>query len=300
MSSLTQVVAGLRTSHVGLPPVTVKAFDIGTLGPAGTLKVPAFVYRGEANAAWDSLKSSMQWLRENPKLSCWDKRRIIRLTRTIDSEIQAQFNLSRPLSAGLLQHYGLPTELIDVSPSLETAAFFAGYGNTSRTGSITVIPTNRLSGQTMIMDLQVLDFAPRPVSQAGYGVFHRSLTNLLSAGFVAAVKPVKHTFDVSSADIATFVQGQPKLLSAYHDDQDPARAVVTSFIDRYVERKGPLSAKAATWLAQRIPPTALTIANMAVAGTNADITLGTRKNAAHPYDAAQQIDLNRRRWAGLP
>src|SRR5947209_16763719 len=107
--TLSDIVANTRETYGSRPPVQARVHDIETANAAGLLEVPAYTYRGEADANWDSTESSMERLRKNDSLSEEDKRQIVELTEALDAHLQKFFKLSKPLSAGLLQHYSLPT-----------------------------------------------------------------------------------------------------------------------------------------------------------------------------------------------
>ena len=79
------------------------------------------------------------------------------------------YGLSEDEGVGFLQHYGFPTDLFDLSPSFETASFFASYGRASDPiGIIGVFDWKELCNYCLITDLTNHPFALSPKKQAAY------------------------------------------------------------------------------------------------------------------------------------
>ncbi|MGF6440103.1 FRG domain-containing protein [Paraburkholderia youngii] len=70
---------------------------------------------------------------------------------------------------GFLQHYGVPTNLFDLTPSFEVARFFATYGGEeSPIGVIGAFVRHELAEHLLITDLSGHPFAARPRRQLAF------------------------------------------------------------------------------------------------------------------------------------
>jgi FRG domain len=294
MKTLTEVYRTLSQRYRRGQMVMVQGHDYAQPARQITLLAPSVVFRGEPDASWGSMESSMQRLWKNDELCEPQKREIESLCKDLDAHCQKFFKFHPALSAGLLQHYGLCSEVLDVSPSLNVAAYFAAYDNKVGTGSITIMQTDSLATNAMLFDLTPLEFAKRPVSQEGYAIFHRHHTDLRAPAFAKVVKWARKTFTVTDQDYKCFVQCQPQLHEPYTDEYDPGRAIIQHQIDCYC-RARPLSGGAAAWLSQRIPPTLLTV----IGGTfepRITIDLGPHPNGPQPFVDATMRSRNAARW----
>jgi hypothetical protein len=80
-----------------------------------------------------------------------------------------QHDLDDEEGAGFLQHYGFPTDLFDLSPSFETARFFAATGRENEPiGVIGVFVGKELNEHFKITNLSRHPFAQRPRNQLAY------------------------------------------------------------------------------------------------------------------------------------
>jgi hypothetical protein len=70
----------------------------------------------------------------------------------------------------LLQHYSLPTELVDFTSNLDVAATFANDGRRDGEGCIGVLDLNIAIRQLTIFNLTVLQLAERAIRQDAFGV----------------------------------------------------------------------------------------------------------------------------------
>ena len=69
---------------------------------------------------------------------------------------------------GFLQHYGFPTDLLDLSPSLETTRFFANNSHPGDLGMVGAFRVVELSHCFDIIDLTRHPFAERPKRQVAF------------------------------------------------------------------------------------------------------------------------------------
>src|SRR5215213_1914067 len=150
-NSLVECVDHIRQYYPDNQKIHLTSKDIDS-GKSGEIQAPAFLYRGESYA-FTSTTSSMGRIRQNESLPLKTRQLLQAITQKADAELQDFFNLSPMLSAGFLQHYGMPTELLDVSSSLDVAAYFASEGKVNSKGLICILPVQVIAENSMIIDL---------------------------------------------------------------------------------------------------------------------------------------------------
>jgi hypothetical protein len=290
VDSLAACLASIKKDFVG-PDVAVPARSLWGGMPIASQPAPCFMFRGE-NAPYSSMESSMERLRANEHLST-DIATVESVAQSIGRHLENHVGLSPPGAASLLQHYGLPTELIDVSSSAAVAAFFAVFGNTCGIGTISVFDTRAVADHACLIGMGELDFAWRPVRQAGYGISDQNNRNLRAAGFLSKVNVEEYSFPLTAA-ATTYLRRAHELLLDY---QDPSRAIIVHLIDCLVKNDGPFTYGVAKWLADHVPPTPLTVTNLHGSGRTLTYQLGARPGSPKPYNPNYDQCLNVSRWA---
>lgn len=168
--------------HTAINPDTGKQFEVD---------VPRWLYRGEAGT-WPQTTSSMERIRslEHRVFASLPEDVRIPFARALEAisqratnELGAWLGLGTMQAAGYAQHYGLPTEFLDVTASLAVATAFAigdPEGWTSpRSVSFAVLDMRRAVDRCVLADLGVMvQIARRPSVQSAYGLFHRSHRDL--------------------------------------------------------------------------------------------------------------------------
>lgn len=155
------------------------AWDVDT-GSGFYHRMPKYFYRGESRV-YPSTTSSMHRVKSSFPKKVQDE--IIAVVLHVDSQLQEWLQIDSMLSAGYLQHYGLPTELLDISSSLDTASFFGSYidlNNDFQEGCICVLDTDIFNEQSIVIDLTKHEYASRPRLQNAYTFFHKHYLDLKS------------------------------------------------------------------------------------------------------------------------
>lgn len=176
--SLTECIDYIRT-HFKQETISIQAKDIITK-EVFTKEVPRYFYRGESKD-YPSTYSSFQRVKQIFPQRVVDD--IEKVVAEVDIQLRSWLKLDPMLSAGFLQHYGLPTELIDISPSLETAIFFSSYTDSNTTteeGLFCVFDNSVLKDKSCVIDLSEHHLALRPRLQNAYTFFHKSYLNIKS------------------------------------------------------------------------------------------------------------------------
>jgi hypothetical protein len=137
--------------------------------------------------------------------------------------------LSEEEGAGFLQHYGFPTDLFDLSPSLETARFFAAYGgNDNPVGVVGTFPYEEVESNFTLTDLSNHPHALRPRRQLAFvarpctGIIDlksQRATTLLSARWYRFRKSASD-LDFAKARAATIYPSESELKYFFSADVD--------------------------------------------------------------------------------
>lgn len=165
-----------------------------TSGERKQIRVPKFLFRGEGGE-WDTTISAMERIRryEDPVYSkiprsSWKAffETIHDIVKRVDAEMQSWLKLSPMQSSGLLQHYELPTEFIDFTSKFKTAIGFAVHKSQewteAKTITLGVLDVERASKKSVITDFaSVVEIAPRPERQNGFGLFSSDHVDLKSS-----------------------------------------------------------------------------------------------------------------------
>lgn len=207
--------------------------------------IPAFLYRGE-EYAWPTTVSSNQRIEDSKVLTQETKDKFRIIGNRIDSELQNFSNLSPMYSAAYLQHYGLPTELLDITSDLDIAAYFASTGNIGETGLICVFSLKDIHTKSIIIDLTNHPSAERPRRQSGYAFFHKKFTDIKEKSCIKELNLKWFSFTLQEEDIKKF-KVKDEILNAY---SDKVAGVIQLIVDDF-EKQDDETAK---WLAEKIVP----------------------------------------------
>ena len=154
------------------------------------------------------------------------------------------------MSAGLMQHYGWPTEFIDATKSLRTAAFFARCGALENMGegALAVFDVATLIKNAVIVDLAEHRAAVRPRWQDAYGIWHSEYRDLKQQEAIQQMGITWYAFRTDPSHCARVAKGT-ELLSVLEDE---AAGLLRLWIDGAVEQHGKVSHPVAKYLAERI------------------------------------------------
>jgi len=137
------------------------------------------------------------------------------------NELEAWLGLGTMRAAGFAQHYGLPTEFLDVTASLAVATAFA-IGDPERWTSpkrvhFAVLDMRQAIDRCVIADLgAMVQIARRPRVQSAYGFFHRSHRDLKDLLCIADVGLRWHEILVHPQEALSHA-AMPNLLDGHRD-----------------------------------------------------------------------------------
>ena len=149
-----------------------------------------------------------------------------------------------------MQHYGWPTEFIDATGSVSTAAFFARCGarGIRERGAVAVFDVARLMGNGVIVNLSEHPTARRARWQQAYGIWHGEHRNLKDPQAVSEMGIKWYAFRADPRHDARVARGK-ELLSVLDDE---TAGLLRLEIDGAIEQHGKVSHPVAKYLAERV------------------------------------------------
>jgi hypothetical protein len=141
--------------------------------------------------------------------------------------------LSHEEGVGFLQHYGFPTDLLDITPCFDTARFFACYEeNGVVVGSIGVLgvfTADKMSNHFAITDLSNSSIAKRPKNQNAYVARpQHGLHDLKGEACEMCCSPKWYRFKKSEED-ADFVEAKKEWIY-------PSKEEIAYFFERDLDQ----------------------------------------------------------------
>lgn len=247
-------------------------------------KVPVFLFRGESSTYPTSI-ALMQRIKSDIKLPLETRKALEAIANKLDAELQSFLNLTPMLSAGFLQHYGIPTELLDLTSDLDVAAFFASYNEIGRDGLICVLPTEAISNKSIIIDLTQHPTAERPRRQSAYTFFHQKYLNLKDEECVKDLNLKWFAFTLTQEDRKNY----HKDLGLLDAHTDKMAGVLQLLLDDY-DKTDDVTAR---WLANHIPPAPF----VTKAIDSNTFELVSIKDAGLEYDEKAERLSNYHKWS---
>jgi hypothetical protein len=257
-------------------------------------KEPAFVFRGECGR----FPATMPSIARATGLSRADWLTLAKISDWAAERLHEERGVTWPQASALLQHYGMPSRIVDFTGDLGLAFSFAG-GGCSDVGRLAVLPY--VPSETGPM-FEFFDhpWAQRAQRQAAYGVLmDASEINDLKAGSVRARLNLRWYEFAILPDEREFCQKRTRGLLQQSDD--PSAGFVRYYITSYVEAFGKLSSRLTEWLLANIviaPYCALVASHK---GEEAVVFFRPAEcfleNGLPPFDPALETECSRRYWS---
>ena len=213
---------------------------------------PPFIFRGECGG-FETTVASKSRLETFRSLSEGDIRAWDRLFRTLCERFMLEdYGLNEAQAKALLQHYGLPTELIDFTWRGGHAMVFAAGGD-AQSGRICVMPIGQNANPPLLADFSGHPWAHRAQMQDALGV-------IMPLGYEDLKSPKTRAhfgltwieFRISGPD-CDFLREKFEGLTSLAND--PSAGFLRHHIMECVEANGKLSPALTEWLLDRIPMT---------------------------------------------
>jgi hypothetical protein len=143
----------------------------------GKREIPGYLFRGEP-AIYLSTVSARARLEQKFAHRKWEghRQKLTALFMYCAEVLSRLLNNPDPHEVvGFLQHYGLPTATVDVTSSLDVAAFFGSYGAPGRVGLIAAFPVRHLNKhRRRLADLRGGRLGTRPDKQYAFVIFQQT------------------------------------------------------------------------------------------------------------------------------
>lgn len=218
-------------------------------GMAYPRELPRYLFRGECGnfrMTMDSFRRLQEdALSGRSSLSPADVTRLGKLIFDLMDRLSRNFDgLDRIAAMAQLQHYGLPTRIVDLTAHLDYAFAFAATG-TSSIGRVAVIP--RAPIRTIrVIELFAHPWAERAQRQAAYGVVMTDeLVDLKSQAARSRLSIKWFEFPILPSDRDFFREIHQKLIRA---QDDPSAGFLRFHITEHVEVDGKFSPALTEWL----------------------------------------------------
>ncbi len=244
--SLEECLGYIRKNYPDDQTCRTEAINLDT-GEMYEANAPAFLYRGEP-VIYDTTKSSIMRLQQEPGLSERAKETIQCLTLMVNMRVLQHLRslfLDKSDSLAFLQHYGMPTQMIDFTSKLNVAALFATASDArSEQGIIGVLPIPARFENFRVFD-HTAHYGKRPEKQYAYGVYSENILDLKSDDARNKVQMKWFSFKQSSSKVMAI--GNNDLLD-FRDDK--FAGLIRSILDSFPKQADDV----ARWLADHVAP----------------------------------------------
>ena len=218
-------------------------------------EMPPFLFRGECGnfptTTCTAGRPASYLHGEGKRLSLRDQDLLGKVIPNVANRfVAADYGLHEYGAWGLLQHYGLPTRMIDFTGILSVAFAFAA-GQMTDIARVAAMPLPVAKSHGLLVDLHDHKWAHRAHQQAAFAFLAPS--SLLDLKSPAARKDMQLEwveFPVTDADRAYLASEKQKLLNI---SDDPSAGFLRFHLTEYVEAHGKFSPDLTEWLLERVP-----------------------------------------------
>jgi len=223
-------------------------------GIAYPRELPRYLYRGECGSYPTTMDGGRRFELESAKdgfqLSPIDVTNLGKLIFDLSIRFtQDPYGLDKASAWALLQHYGLPTRIVDFTAHLGHAFTFAA-AKLEQTGRVAVMPRVP-SKAVQVVEFFAHHWAERAQRQAAYGiVMANELVDLKSEAARSSLGIKWYEFPILPSDQDFFREKYEKLLRLR---DDPSAGFLRLHITEYVEARGKFSPALTGWLLNHVP-----------------------------------------------
>lgn len=243
LPSLSDVMTCLRSISVAERP---RAYGCDVMNPQSAKDcIPAYLFRGESGP-YATTCSSLARLRLDPRVTPRAIKDVGRVREFLLAAFEEKWGLSSEQAQGYLQHYGYPTDFIDMTSSPEVAVSFASSLRVGDEGAVCVVPTANLLPGINLIDLRHHPVAYRPRRQSAFAAHIPEYPDLKATDAVEALGLTWIPFRLTEPDAARFLP-RFELLDAR---SDPVAGLIWLLITDF----GKFDDVAASLLVNRIDP----------------------------------------------
>ena len=256
----------------------------------GSLTAPKYLFRGESGQ-YPKTTSSLYRLNADVTLPLKALEHLLLTRARLNRDLSEKYGLGALLAEGLLQHYGIPTDFLDLTTSLDVATCFATDLRVGQIGGICVAQTQRLSELSTLVDLRNVASAARPRRQQAFAMSCEGHYNYKSDKTIRELGLRWHWFRFTEADTRTFPP-KPELLDAH---TDRASGLMELLISDY----GKIHDQAAKWLASRLQPAPFVCVSLPRVKEDDELRVEwiSAEEAGIPYVETDSSKHNYERWS---
>lgn len=200
--------------------------------------VPRYLFRGECGE-YSTTTHSLRRLIDARRLSGTDLQSVAKLVDWIARRLIAdREGLDWPTAYAFIQHYGLPTRIVDFTGHLGLAFAFAAHGR-SAVGRLAVMPYIPPTNPPLVVELYAHPWAERAQRQAAYGLFlPDQIADLKSHSAKSTLSVRWYEFDILPEEKDFCAETYGDLL---RECDDPSAGFLRHYINVYVEAFGKFS-----------------------------------------------------------
>jgi hypothetical protein len=266
-----RVVARLRAISVA---ERSQPYGRDVLNPHATSdSIPDYLFRGESGVFGTTCSSMARLSGSGRALED-----VASIRDKLVEKLGEKCGLTPPQALGYLQHYGYPTEYLDVTSDVSVAASFASRLRVGDSGAVCIVPTKPLQERGSLIDLRRHPLAPRPRLQSAFAMHIPEYPDLKSAATRRALQTIWMEFQFTDLDAARFVP-EFALLDARSDQ-------VAGLIWLLINDCAKFSDEAASLLSMRIDPAPA----FSVAGSDGEMVLVSEDDGS-PDEAMSDKDF---------
>ena len=250
-----------------------------------------FLFRGERSDRFLTTISMLERVRSDQKIHPQCRARIEERVQWLHRDLKKFLKLPAWLAKGFLQHYGVPTDLLDLTSSPTIAAYFAAGGPIGSDGLFAVIPRHQRPGLVDLRDLRWHPIANRAQRQSAFTFSSKKFRDLKSEECISELSVRWFRFTLQESDKA--------LYAARDDFLDPHTDKVAGVIQLLLDDYGKTDDWTAQWLADHVAvaPFITSIVTRDKKGRPVDVELTAAEDAGFDYDVVLERVNNHRIWS---
>jgi len=241
-NTLNECVSFIREHYPDTSTTRITAKDIENPNDSNYLEVPKYFYRGESKAYKTTLSTIGRLIEKDPPHLSLK----LEILHKINTELQEFLNLNELLSEAFMQHYEVPTEMFDMTRSIDVASYFASNGEFGDKGLLGIFSTENIYDKTIIIDLTTHPKAERPRRQMAYGLKSRKFKDIKTDQCQQELNIKWFSFFLDQKDIQLYNQNT-ELLNAFSDKMAGAIQLIVDSFDK-------MDDTVAKWLSETIIP----------------------------------------------
>lgn len=297
--SLSEALEFIRDRYAAIAPERLwLETESGLAVPS---KAPQYLFRGEGGTFPTTVaaiyRPKTYCLKDGTRLSSVDLDVLQRLVHHLTWRFMEQdYSLDADSAIGLLQHYGLPTWIVDLTAHLGYAFAFAAAGGDHQVGRVAVCPFRSLVRVGRVARLTDHPWADRPRRQGAFGVsMPREMTDLKSQSVMAQLGITWFEFPIVDSD-REYLRERHRALVDIQDD--PTAGFLRHHITEYVEAYGKFSPTLSSWLLERIPiaPRCYRVESVAAREV---VVCHEAPNVLPVFDELAEAEYTRRYWSSV-